>query len=119
MVRKRRAKDERTVSNDELQFQRRELVGGVEQRQDPGVPELQVAGEVNAKPPELGPDLGQLTKPVEGAGERIRINAAVEGQLTELRPEAAPCPGLARALHHPLRDRPRDCRTPWLDFRAP
>ena len=27
-------------------------------------------------------DLGQLTKPAEGAGERVGINVAVEGQLT-------------------------------------
>jgi hypothetical protein len=72
------------VFNDELQ--RRELGCGVEQQRDPRVPELQVAGEVNAKPVELGPDLGQLTKLAEGASERVGINVAVEGQLTELRP---------------------------------
>lgn len=77
--------------NDELH--RLELAGGVEQRRDPRVPGLQVAGEVNAKPVELRPDLGQLTKPAEGAGERIGINGVVENQLTELRPAGAPWPG--------------------------
>jgi hypothetical protein len=63
------------------------------QRGDARGPKHHVPGDFNAKPVELGLDLG------EGDEERVEISNVVEGQLTKLRLEAAPWLGEDTSAH--------------------